>query len=135
MGQVLHGSATTTHAVPSRDTAIGSFDPGARPATRTEPQDGAQGRERDFVQDAPMGPKPCRSPEGRCARRRRHTDAREIPEVKIVPAPALARTHPKRTYALRGDDRFWSFAARAGRLVMAVGPTLDEPSPDGQPRR
>ncbi len=61
MGQVLHGSAATTHAVRAaiqRSTAtIAALSARYWPNPKTV----GKWRERDFVSDAPMGPKAVRS--------------------------------------------------------------------------
>jgi len=58
MGQILHGSATTTHRRQSSDTATAK-----ELAERhgLDPKTVAKWKKRDFVEDAPMGPKAPRS--------------------------------------------------------------------------
>jgi hypothetical protein len=61
MGQVLHGSATTTHAIGAANTAIEGFDPGAERAARDQSRDGCKWRKRASAKDCRMGPKVPRS--------------------------------------------------------------------------
>jgi len=61
MGQVLHGSATTTHSVRA---AIQRSEASIAALSRRygiNPKTVAKWRKRDSVNDAPMGPKECRS--------------------------------------------------------------------------
>ena len=61
MGQILHGSATTTHAVRAaiqRSKATAKELAGRH---RLDPKTVAKWKKRDFVEDAPMGPKAPRS--------------------------------------------------------------------------
>lgn len=61
MGQVLHGSATTTHAVRG---AIQRSEASIAALSRRygiNPKTVAKWRKRETMTDAPMGPKECRS--------------------------------------------------------------------------
>ena len=60
MGQILHGSATTTHAI-ERQYSDESYGQGLAERHGINPKTVAKWKKRAFVHDAPMGPKDPRS--------------------------------------------------------------------------
>ena len=61
MGQVRHGSATTTFAVRAANTAIASFDLGAELGAKYQPEDGAKWRKQQTIKDLKTGSREPRS--------------------------------------------------------------------------
>ncbi|MEQ9639608.1 MAG: IS481 family transposase, partial [Alphaproteobacteria bacterium] len=61
MGQVLHGSATTTHAIRAAIQRSQASISALSERYGINPKTAAKWRRRDFVADAPMGPKQARS--------------------------------------------------------------------------
>ena len=61
MGQILHGSATTTHAVGAAIQRSKATAKDVAERHGLDPKTVAKWKKRDFVEDAPMGPKAPRS--------------------------------------------------------------------------
>ena len=61
MGQILHGSATTTHAVRAAIQRSKATAKELAERHGLDPKTVAKWKKRDFVEDAPMGPKAPRS--------------------------------------------------------------------------